>query len=70
MPAGTPAAIVQKLNADIHAALATDEAQKAIRGLGLIPSPSTPEDFARQIRADHEVWGKVVKASGAKADGN
>ncbi|MES2184824.1 MAG: tripartite tricarboxylate transporter substrate binding protein [Pseudomonadota bacterium] len=70
VPVGTPPAIVQKLNADINTALKSDEVQKAIRGLGLIPSPSTPEEFARQIRTDYEVWGKVVKASGAKADGN
>ena len=70
VPVGTPPAIVQKLNRDLTAALNAPQAQKSIRDLGLVPSPSTPEEFARQIRADHETWGKVVKASGAKADGN
>ena len=68
VPAGTPPAIIAKLNRDIAAALATAEAQKSIRDLGLTPSPSSPEEFARQIRADHEVWGRVVKASGVKAN--
>lgn len=68
VPAGTPAAIVAKLNAGIVAALNSAEVQKALRGLGLTPSPTTPEEFARQIRADYEEWGKVVKASGVKAE--
>jgi hypothetical protein len=29
---------------------------------------STPEEFARVIRTDHEKWGRIVKASGAKVD--
>jgi tripartite-type tricarboxylate transporter receptor subunit TctC len=68
VPVGTPAAIVSKLNADIVAALGSPEVDAAIRALGLTPSPSTAEEFARQIRADHAAWGKVVKVSGVKAD--
>lgn len=68
VPLGTPAAIVSQLNADIHSALSAPEVDKTIRALGLSPSPSTPEDFARQIQRDHEAWGKVVKASGVKAE--
>ena len=68
VPAGTPQAIVQKLNRDITTVLEGDEAQKAIRGLGLVPSPSTPEAFAQRIRADDEVWAKVVKTSGARLE--
>ncbi len=68
VPAGTPAAIIDRLNRDIATALARPEAQKAIRDLGMTPSPSTPEEFARQIRRDHETWGRVVKASGVKAN--
>ena len=68
VPVGTPAAIIAKLNADIVAALAAPEVDTAIRALGLTPSPGTPEEFARQIREDHAAWGKVVKASGVKAE--
>jgi tripartite-type tricarboxylate transporter receptor subunit TctC len=68
VPTGTPAAIVAKLNADIVAALKTEHVREAIRALGMTASPSTPEAFAAQIRTDNEVWGKVVKASGAKAE--
>jgi tripartite-type tricarboxylate transporter receptor subunit TctC len=68
VPTGTPPAIVRQLNADIVKALATAEAQKSLRDLGLAPSSSTPAEFARQIRADYEAWGKVVKASGVKVE--
>jgi tripartite-type tricarboxylate transporter receptor subunit TctC len=68
VPAGTPQAIVQKLNRDITTVLNGAEAQMAIRGLGLVPSPGTPEAFAQRIRTDYEVWGKVVKTSGAKLE--
>jgi tripartite-type tricarboxylate transporter receptor subunit TctC len=68
VPVGTPAAIVSQLNADFGTALRSPEAQKSIQTLGLTASPSTPDEFARQIRADNEAWGKVVKASGVKAE--
>ncbi len=68
VPVGTPDPIVRKLNADIVSALKSDEVVTAVRALGLATSPSTPEEFAKQIRADYEVWGRVVKASGAKAE--
>lgn len=68
VPVGTPTAIIAQLNTDIGTALKSAEVQKAILALGLTPSPSTPEEFSRQIRMDHEAWGKVVKASGVKAE--
>ena len=57
------------LNRDLATVLNSDEAQKAIRGLGLAPAPGTPEAFGQRIRADYEVWGRVVKASGARPEG-
>jgi hypothetical protein len=33
-----------------------------------VASPSTPEQFAEQIRADHERWGRIVKSTGAKVE--
>lgn len=68
VPAGTPAPIVAKLNADFVAALNDPEVQKAIRALGTTPSPSTPGEFADQIRIDYDRWGKVIKAAGVKAE--
>lgn len=68
VPAGTPKAIVDKLNADFVAVLKDPEVQKSIRSNGTTPSPSTPEEFGRQIAADYERWGKVVRASGVKPE--
>jgi len=68
VPVGTPDDIVRALNVHIVGALKSDEVQKAVRALGLVPSPSSPEEFAQQIRTDNDVWGKVVKASGARAE--
>jgi tripartite-type tricarboxylate transporter receptor subunit TctC len=68
VPAGTPEPIVRKLNADFVAALNDPEVQKSIRALGTMPSPSTPEEFTKQIRNDYERWGQVVKAAGVKAE--
>ena len=64
LPAGTPPAIVSKLNADFVAALKDTEVQERIRAGGTAPSPSTPEEFAKQIYADYERWGTVVKSAG------
>ena len=68
VPAGTPKALVEKLNADFVTVLKDPEVQKSIRSNGTTPSPSTPEEFAKQIVADYERWGKIVRASGVKPE--
>ena len=68
VPAGTPAAIVNKLNADFVTALKDPEVQKSVRANGATPSPSTPEEFANQIIKDYERWGAIVKAAGLKPE--
>ena len=52
---------------NIGAAFRAADLPKAIFKLGLTPSPSSVDEFARQIGADNEAWGRVVKASGVKA---
>ena len=68
LPAGTPRAIVTKIHADIVKALAQPDAKERITGLGFDIIASTPDQFAAQIRTEIEKWGKVIKASGVKAD--
>jgi tripartite-type tricarboxylate transporter receptor subunit TctC len=68
VPAGTPANIVTKLNASVVSALAAKDIVERMAATGQHLSSSTPEEFAAQIRADYERWGKVVKAIGAKVD--
>ena len=67
-PAATPRPIVNKLNAALVRILNMPEVQERIRALGMTPSPSTPEELDRQIRADHALWGGVVKRAGVKSD--
>ena len=66
-PAGTPPAVIARLNAAIVAALADPAVLERIRLLGAVPMPGTPEEFGRFIRAEYEKWAKVVAESGAKA---
>ncbi len=67
-PAATPRAIVNQLNAALVSILNMPEVQERIRALGMTPSPSTPEELDKQIRADHALWGGVVKRACVKAD--
>lgn len=67
-PAGTPRAIITKLNAAILRALESPEVLKRMNALGQTVAGSSPEDFDKLIRSDYERWGKVVKAAGIKVD--
>lgn len=67
-PAATQRSIVNQLNAALVRVLNLPEVQERIRALGMTPSPSTPEELDKQIRADHALWGGVVKRAGVKAD--
>jgi len=64
-PAGTPAAFVTRLNAEITRALKLPNVKRILSAAGLVASPSTPEGLAKQIREDIERWALVVK-SGVK----
>jgi len=61
-PAGTPRALVQRLNRDLNSTLTAADVKERLATLGLEPHGGTPEEFGRVIREDIERWTKVVKA--------
>jgi tripartite-type tricarboxylate transporter receptor subunit TctC len=67
-PAGTPKAIVEKLNAEINKAITRSDVKEAWDKQGAVPLVMTPAEFDAYLRKDIEKWAHVVKVSGAKAE--
>jgi tripartite-type tricarboxylate transporter receptor subunit TctC len=67
-PAGTPAPIVARVNAEITAALKDEKIVTAMRNLGVEPAPGTPEAFETYIRSETQKWAKVIKSANIKID--
>jgi tripartite-type tricarboxylate transporter receptor subunit TctC len=67
-PAGTPRAIIDRLNAAIGNALRDPAIVEVLHKLGAQPVASTPEEFAQHIATSTTKWATVVHASGAKVD--
>ncbi len=68
VPKGTPPAIISKLNAAIVKVLSAADVKEQFLQQGAEASPTTPEEFARFIRADYERIAKVAKVAGLTAD--
>lgn len=67
-PAGTPNALIRKLNADVVKALGSATVRDRFDRAGLIVAPSTPEEFSSLIKSEMVRWGKVIKDTGARVD--
>ena len=67
-PAGTPPAVIQRLNSEFQKALATDEVQEFMKSEGAEAIGGPPERMRDFLRAEIDQWTPVVRASGAKAD--
>jgi tripartite-type tricarboxylate transporter receptor subunit TctC len=68
VPRGTPTDIVDTLNREINAGLADPKLRARITELGATVLAGSPADFAKMVAGETEKWGKVVKASGARAE--
>jgi tripartite-type tricarboxylate transporter receptor subunit TctC len=62
-PAGTPPAIIARLNAELRTILSSPEMRSRIALLGAIADPSTPEQFAERIASERVRWREVVQAA-------
>jgi tripartite-type tricarboxylate transporter receptor subunit TctC len=67
-PAGTPKAIVDRLNREIVLVLQTPEFLRQLATEGAVPVGNSPSEFAAVIRADLEKWAKVVKEAGIRPE--
>jgi tripartite-type tricarboxylate transporter receptor subunit TctC len=67
-PKGTPAAIIDKLNKEINAALADPMIKVRLADLGGAVLPGSPADFGKLIADETEKWGKVVKFASIKPE--
>jgi len=67
-PAGTPQAIIARLNAGVASIMTADDVREKIAGDGMDPMTSTSAEFGAYLKSEVERWAKVVKATGIYAD--
>jgi tripartite-type tricarboxylate transporter receptor subunit TctC len=67
-PAGTPAPVIDKLNAEINRALKLPDIREKYAADGIDVGGGTPQEFGTLIRTDIAKWSKVIKAAGIKPD--
>jgi tripartite-type tricarboxylate transporter receptor subunit TctC len=67
-PAGTPAAIVKRMNAEVVSALQAPDVRKRLGEIGAVPAPSSPEEFRKILRNEGERWGKLIREKNIRAD--
>ncbi|WP_076997502.1 tripartite tricarboxylate transporter substrate binding protein [Variovorax sp. KK3] len=67
-PAGTPQAVVDKLNKDINTALAQPEARKKIAEMGLTVVGNTPAQATQLVASEIQRWSAVIKQAGIKPE--
>ena len=67
-PAGTPAPIIDKINAAVNKALAKPDVQKRLADLGADVQQLSPAEFGAFVKKEVDTWGPIVKSSGATAD--
>ena len=67
-PAGTPRAVVDRLNNEVRRIVTTPEMKTAWEKQGAVALVMTPDEFDRYLRADIEKWSRIVRISGAKPD--
>ena len=67
-PAATPRPIIERLNKELRATLATDEVKRRLAQEGAEPMPTTPEEHAAVIDREETKWSTLIKSIGLKAE--
>jgi tripartite-type tricarboxylate transporter receptor subunit TctC len=67
-PAGTPAAVIEKLNQEVRAALADPAVNKRFEGLGVASAYTTPEEFRRFLAEETKKYADYVRVAGVHLD--
>ncbi len=68
MPAGTPAAIQNRVHAAAVAALNSEKVKDQFAKVGGVASPTSPQEYAKFVESEQAKWGKIVNAIGFKED--
>jgi tripartite-type tricarboxylate transporter receptor subunit TctC len=68
VPAGTPAAAVARLNAEMVKAIGLPEVKEKFQSLSFVPSPSTPEQFGEFLKTESARFAKAAKAANLKLE--
>ena len=67
-PAGTPAAIVTRLNQLVRQGLANADTKAVMEAQGLDATPSTPQELGELVRSELPKWERVIKSAGIKPE--
>ncbi len=67
-PAGTPDEVIRELNSQFAAVLNDPAIKENLSRQGMLPTTSTPEQFAETVRNDVAYWAKVIKENGISVD--
>jgi tripartite-type tricarboxylate transporter receptor subunit TctC len=67
-PAGTPAPIVERLNAALNDALKSSETREIFAKIGFGTRPGSAQEFAARIAGDSDKWADVIKLTGVKVE--
>jgi tripartite-type tricarboxylate transporter receptor subunit TctC len=68
VPAATPAAVIERLHAEVARVMALPEVRERLAVLGMQPVTSTPAELAAHLKSDIAKWSKVVRDGGIKVE--
>ena len=67
-PAGTPAAVTERMSTEAGKALRAPDVQKRLADLGAVPAPTSPDEFGAILRREGERWAKLIRDKNIRAD--